>query len=83
MSETINLPSPKERKLFLDRQVSQSSINAISKEIIGINDHDEYIERIYEAHDLQYVPKPIKLYIDSYGGLVYQCLGLLGNQQFP
>lgn len=78
MAETINLPSPKERKLFLDRQVSQSSINAISKEIIEINDHDQYIMRIYEAHDLEYKAKPIKLYIDSYGGLVYQCMGLLG-----
>ena len=25
-----------------------------------------------------YKPQPIKLYIDSYGGAVYQCFGLLG-----
>jgi ATP-dependent Clp protease protease subunit len=78
MGDTINLPNPKDRNLFLDRQVNQSSINSISKDIIDINDHDEYISKIYEAHDLKYTPKPIKIYIDSYGGLVYQCLGLLG-----
>lgn len=28
-------------------------------------------------HDLKYTPKPIKIYIDSYGGYVYQILGLI------
>jgi len=78
MADTINLPNPKERNLFFDKQVSQSSINTLSKEIIEISEHDQYIKKIYEAHDLIYSPKPIKIYIDSYGGYVYQCLGLLG-----
>ena len=78
MADTINLPNPKERNLFFDRQVNQSSINALSKDIIEIGEHDEYIKKIYEAHDLIYKPKPIKIYIDSYGGYVYQCLGLIG-----
>ena len=78
MPDTINLPNPKERNLFFDKQVSQSSVNTISKDIIEINEHDEYIKKIYDAHDLNYTPKPIKIYIDSYGGYVYQCLGLVG-----
>ena len=77
MPDTINLPNPKERNLFFDKQVNQSSINALSKDIIDISEHDEYLKKIYEAHDLIYKPKPIKIYIDSYGGYVYQCFGLL------
>jgi ATP-dependent Clp protease protease subunit len=78
MANTINLPEPKERNLFLAKQVDQDSINQISKAIIAINEDDEYVSKIYNAHDFEYKPKPIKLYIDSYGGLVYQCMGLLG-----
>lgn len=78
MSNKIDLPEPKERNLFLSAQVTQDSMNNISRSIIAINEHDEYISKIYDAHDLEYNPKPIKLYIDSYGGYVYQCMGLLG-----
>jgi len=78
MSNNLNLPSPIPRNLFLAKQVDQDSINSISKAIIEINEDDEYLSKIYSAHDLIYNPKPIKLYIDSYGGYVYQCMGLLG-----
>lgn len=77
MSNTLNLPGPHSRNLFLAKQVDQDSINSITKAIIEINESDEYVSKIYEAHDLEYNPKPIKLYIDSYGGYVYQCMGLL------
>lgn len=69
---------PKERNLFLSQGVDQESVNKLTKSIIEINDDDERIAKIYKFNDLQYFPKPIKIYIDSYGGLVYQCLGLLG-----
>lgn len=78
MGNYINLPEPKERNLFLAKQVDQDSINSLTRSIIEINESDEYVSKIYEAHDLIYNPKPIKIYIDSYGGYVYQCLGLLG-----
>jgi len=78
MAETINLLNPKDRNLFFSRQVNQSSINDLSTSIIEISEHDQYIKKIYEAHDLVYNPKPIKIYIDSYGGYVYQCFGLVG-----
>jgi ATP-dependent Clp protease protease subunit len=69
---------PKERNLFLAQQVTQDSINKISQSIIEINEDDRELEKIYAIHDIDYVAKPIKLYIDSYGGYVYQCFGLLG-----
>lgn len=72
------LRTPKERNLFLAQQVTQESINAISKSIIEINQDDEELIKLYELHGLTYNPKPIMLYIDSYGGWVYQCMGLLG-----
>ncbi len=78
MSDLINLPQSKNRNLYLADQVDQKSINDLSKAIIDINDHDEYLKKIYSAHDLTYEPKPIKIFIDSYGGYVYQCFGLLG-----
>lgn len=81
MADAISLPNPKSRNLYLAQQVDQASINAISKEIIEINEDDANIAKIYGIHDLEYKPKPIKLYIDSYGGLVYQCFGLLGIMQ--
>lgn len=68
---------PKERNLFLAQGVNQESIEKITKEIIDINENDEYLKKFYAISDLTYEPAPIKLYIDSYGGLVYQCMGLL------
>ena len=73
-----DLQTPKERNLYLAKQVDQSSINEITKSIIEICENDEYLIKLYALHDIIYKPKPIKLYIDSYGGHVYQCLGLLG-----
>jgi ATP-dependent Clp protease protease subunit len=74
----LNLPEARNRNLYLAKQVNQDSINDITKAIIEINESDEKLAKIYNAYDLQYNPKPIKLYIDSYGGAVYQCFGLLG-----
>jgi ATP-dependent Clp protease protease subunit len=73
-----DLRKPKDRNLFLAQQVNQDSINKLSQAIIEINEDDAELEKIYELHDIGYTPKPIKLYIDSYGGAVYQCFGLLG-----
>jgi ATP-dependent Clp protease protease subunit len=72
------IPLPKTRNLYLAKQVDQASMNALTKSILEINDNDEYLKKLYSVHDLEYNPKPIKIYIDSYGGAVYQCFGLLG-----
>lgn len=75
------LPSPKERNLYLAKQVNQDSINSVTKSIIEIQENDEYLKKLYAIHDLNYKPMPIKLYIDSYGGMIYQCRGLIGVMQ--
>ena len=72
------LPIPQSRNLYLPTQVDQESMNKLTKSIIDINESDDLIEKIYAVHDIEYVPKPIKIYIDTYGGLVYQCFGLIG-----
>ena len=75
---TNTLPKPMARSLYLPEQVNQESMNKLTKSIIGMNESDEYINKLYAINDIIYDPKPIKLYIDSYGGAVYQCFGLLG-----
>lgn len=74
----IAVPVPKDRNLYLAKQVDQGSMNELSKAIIDINQDDDYIAKIAELNGMTYTPKPITVYIDSYGGYVYQCLGLLG-----
>ena len=78
MSDPINISLPKERNLYFTTQVDQYSIANLSKEIIAINDHDQYLEKWYKIHNLKYKPEPIQIFIDSYGGNVYQILGLIG-----
>ena len=76
MSST--LPKPRARTLYLPEQVNQESMNKLTKSIIEINKSDSYLKKLYGINDIEYVPKPIEIYIDSYGGAVYQCFGLLG-----
>jgi ATP-dependent Clp protease protease subunit len=74
----VTLPKPKLRNLYLPEQVNQESMNKLTKAIIEINEDDEYLKKLYAVHDIEYKPQPIQMYIDSYGGAVYQCFGLLG-----
>lgn len=79
MENLINLAQPKpiDRNLFFAEQVDQKSISDLTKKIIEINETDEFNEKIYSCYNLEYQRQPIKIYIDSYGGYVYQCFGLL------
>ena len=72
-----NLPLPKKRDLFFNKQVDQNSIGELTQKIIEINQDDEHLKKVYSIYGLKYQPEPIKVYIDSYGGYVYQCFGLL------
>jgi len=72
------LPKAKARNLYLPEQVNQESMNKLTKSILEINEDDDYLVKLYGINDLEYKRQPIKLYIDSYGGSVYQCFGLLG-----
>jgi ATP-dependent Clp protease, protease subunit len=71
------LPLPLPRKLYFSEQVDQKSIVNLTREIIKINDNDEYLKGLYALHNLDYNVLPIEIYIDSYGGQVYQILGLI------
>jgi len=73
------LPQPKPRDIKLSAQVNQETMGNISQAIISINKSDERIKAVYKALDIgmEYNPKPINIYIDSYGGAVYQAMGLL------
>ena len=73
-----SLPLPKDRFLYLPEQVNQESMNKLTKNIVDINADDAHLKKLYAVHGLDYTPQPIKIYIDSYGGAVYQCFGLLG-----
>lgn len=76
-NDSWHVPKPKDRKIFFGKQVDQESIEDVVQQIIYINDNDRYLEKLFPLHNLVYVPKPIEIYIDSYGGDVYQIFGLL------
>lgn len=71
------LPAPMARDLFLSSQIDQASIASITKAIIEINKSDEILEKLYAVYGFTYKPSPINIYIDSYGGYVYQTFGLI------
>jgi ATP-dependent Clp protease, protease subunit len=73
----FKIPEQKERNLFFAEQVDQKSMVELTRQIIEINEYDDYMDDFYKINELTYVRKPIKIYIDSYGGYVYQCFGLL------
>jgi len=75
--DQIKLETPTERNLYFNKQVDQASIGKLTEQIIEINNHDRKLEKLYDIYDIQYTPNPINIYIDSYGGRVYQCFGLL------
>lgn len=74
----MQIETPKARNLFFAAQFDQKTIMELSKEIIDINDDDDFLEEQYKPHGITIERKPIKIFIDSYGGAVYQCLGLVG-----
>ena len=82
----LEIEKPLDRSLFLSQDVDQESISEIIEKIILINKDDERLKKIYKAFNLIYTPEPIELYIDSYGGDVYSCYGLISvmeNSKIP
>lgn len=73
----IGLGKNLDRNLFFYTYVAQESIGKLTESIIAINEEDEYLTKYYAICDLEYKRPPIKIYIDSYGGDVYSCFGLL------
>lgn len=65
-----------ERNLFLTGDIDQQLCVAITKEITRINISDLEAEKYITSIGGTYTPKPINLFIESYGGEVYPTLGL-------
>jgi len=82
----LEVEKPLDRSLFLSKDVDQESISEIIEKIILINKDDERLIKLYKAFNLEYTPEPIELFIDSYGGDVYSCNGLISvieNSKVP
>jgi len=75
MPET--LPLPVDRLLFFTEQFDQKTVAKLTQSIIEINESDRHLEKLYPVYGVAYEPKPIEIRIDSYGGAVYQCMGLI------
>lgn len=73
----MKLETPKDRNIFFSGHVDEKSMKDVTSKIIEINESDELLKIVAKHHGLKYKPKPIKIYIDSYGGLVYQAYGLI------
>ena len=78
---TDGLPLPMERTLLFNKQVDQLTIGIITKKILDINADDAYLKKLYKINGLKYKRPPIEIFIDSYGGYVYQILGLVSVMQ--
>lgn len=74
---SLNLPIPLKRNLYFSDGVNLESIQKLTEAIVEINDDDEHLKKLFQVYNLKYEPEPIKIYIDSFGGSVYQILGLV------
>lgn len=75
MSQAI--PIPEDRIIHFTKQVNQESISEVTRKIVSINHSDGKLKKLAKLRGMKYKPEPIKIFIDSYGGAVYQCFGLL------
>jgi ATP-dependent Clp protease protease subunit len=72
MSEN-KYPEHKKRTLLLSNRISQSSVKDIIESIFEINEDDRQKEEVYKGWERT----PIQLFINSYGGSVYDGLALI------
>lgn len=75
LSTTIPLPS--NRRFLFSKEVTAESISELSERILEVNEEDEFLTKLYHIHELTYIRKPLKIFLDSPGGFVYCCFGLL------
>lgn len=63
----------KERDLIISSDIDQTSVKTIIEQIIYINGYDDK----QENEKKEYVRKPIRLIVDTYGGSVYSGFALI------
>lgn len=68
-TQNINIA---ERNLYLSGDINQENISNINVELLKILQEDEEQENLQK----KFKRRPIKLYINSFGGSVYDCLSL-------
>lgn len=64
----------KKRDFILGGTVNEESVHKLVEKIIEINRYDE--EQLEK--DISYIPKPINIYINTYGGVLYDANMLIG-----
>lgn len=69
----MSKPQEKYRKILLSEEINAGSVKAIIEKIMEINADDDVKELDYRDWER----KPIKLFINSFGGSVYDGLGLV------
>lgn len=72
----IQLPDSKNRNLYLINEVDATSCKDVAAAINTINAEDDELRKYVGSLGGSYTPPPIIVHIDSYGGGVYQALGL-------
>lgn len=69
----MSKPQEKYRKLLLSEEINAASVKVIIEKILEINEDDDTKELDYRDWER----KPIKLFINSFGGSVYDGLSLV------
>lgn len=72
---------PDTRVFYLTDDIDIASVQSIIQQIHAINEQDRFDVMSYAFDGHVYNPKPIKLYISSYGGNVYDGFALIGAIQ--
>lgn len=73
----MNIHQPLERKFYFTKQIDQDTISQLTRFIHKIDEDDKALVQAFNVIGSTYNPEPIEIYIDSYGGTVYQTLGLI------
>ena len=77
MREDMKIPFPKDRKVYLSGMINEERAHEVIKQIIEIRQADQELAFIHKQMGGNYIPNPIELYISSFGGGVYQFLGIV------
>lgn len=81
-NNTFDFDDEPSRSIVLSADIDDASAYDIMKFIIFINEYDDYEEETLK----EYVRKPIKVYINSFGGSVYDgfaIIGIIENSRTP